>query len=216
MVFADGVGRATEHDDRNRAFGVALGAVRGVQVHTGRSDCGVDVGHEACHVVAHAATHREAGCVHALLVDAGDFFDSGDHFARELHVVIVRAARTHVPTRAHLAGVRRLSAIGVQRNHAFFFCKSSVFSVFILAFAISHNRVVVYKQRNWLVALVGIRDVHDEGALLAVDRHAHVLLAGLGRLAGTIDRGVVRSLAAGRGNLGLGRRRYGRVVVARA
>ena len=191
LVFADRVVRATEHDNGNRTSRVALGAVRGVQVHGSRGNRGVDIGHEAGHVVAHAATHREAGCVHALLVDAGDFFDSSDHFARELDVVIVGAAGTHVPARAHLASVRGLGAIGVQRDYAFFFRKGPVLRIVELTGAAAHNRVVVYKQRNRLVTLVGIRDVHDEGALLAVDRHAHVLLAGLGRLAGTIYRTVI-------------------------
>ena len=43
LVFADVVGRATEHDDGNRAIRIALGAVGGVQVHGCGGNCGIDV-----------------------------------------------------------------------------------------------------------------------------------------------------------------------------
>ena len=150
-------------------------------------------------MVTHTATHRETGCVNALLVDANLFFNGLDHFARELHVVIVGAARTNVPTRTHLSGVSRLRAIGVQRDNAFGVCLSLVGRAIELTLTATHNRMVVHNERYRLVALVGARHVHDERTILAVDVHRHLVVASLVSLAGAVDDYFV-SLAARRGN----------------
>ena len=61
--------------------------------------------------------------------------------------------------------------------------------------------MVVNNERYGLVALVSARDMHDEGALLAIDGHGHVLpVSDFCSLAGAIDydRFVAASVAAGR------------------
>ena len=167
LVTADVIVCAAEHDDGNRTFRVALCAVGLVQVHSCRSNCCVNVGHEACHMVTHTATHRETGCINALGIDADLFFNGLDHFARELDVVIVRAARTHVPACTHHG--LSTSAIRVEGDDAFRVCLGLVSGTAELALARTADRVVVNNERYRLVALVGARHMHDERTVLAVD-----------------------------------------------
>ena len=125
-------------------------------------------------MVTHTATHRETGCVDTLRVDTGDFFELINHCIRELDVVVVGAARTDVPAVTH--STRFAGAVRIKRDYAFGVSLGFIWRTSKFAITRTANRVVVNNERYGLVALVGTRNVHDEGALLAIDGHGHVLL----------------------------------------
>ena len=146
-------------------------------------------------MVTHTATHRETGCVDALRVDAGDFFEFVNHCVRELDVVVVGAAGTDVPAVTH--STRFAGAVRVKCDYAFGVSLGLIRRTSEFAIAGTANRVVVNNERYGLVALVGIRNVHNKGALLAIDGHGHVLLiSDLCCLAGAVNSHSCLSVVA--------------------